>query len=1208
MANVLSLAMKISADATGVRQSLSPVERALQQLDSEAAKVSEVFKTFGDATAGATNAQKQFATDLGFLQSALRTGQIDAKTFTEEFKALSAAANETAKAFQEGARVTAQYRTEEEKLAAEIDRIAKLETQGAISAETAARARADLTGETARAAAAAKEAADQAAAAEKQAAATASQAEAITAKYRTDAEKRAAIEADLNEKRAAGLISEETYRRAIDDVSGATAAAAKAESDRAATIAEGQRLTAQFLTTEEKRAAELQRIDDLLRDGAITEEIAARAKAEASGANAEAARAEKLRADAAAAAARIIQANITPQERYDQQIQELQGHLDEGRLSQEQFNRAAARAKTDLDRAGAAADKAGGDIDKLTRNVSLLTKIEVGRLLIDGFQALSSVFTRVAGQVTSLATNVNAGINTLDDLSQRTGIGVEALQGYALAAKLAGVDTEQFGTAVQRLAVNIGKATPGDALDKSLKEINLSVEQLRALSPEQQFSAIGEAISELPTVSARAAAAVEIFGKQGAALAPLFREGAASIEELQDRAERLGVIVSETQVNNVTAMNDAFDLVRATVEGIAGQVIGNLAPAVTAVTEQFLEFVETWEGSQGEGGTGIANAITDVLLEGADYFAGIFDSFVSNFSGFTVTLADVGETFRFVVGIMTATSETLRAAFNVFELAGNAISMALGKLLEGIGSYVSSDLEAYGQELQRQAQEATDRNAKQLEEAASNAAGALTNAFTGGNAEAAGEGEAQKFIRGLRAGIENARLPEVKVQADLAAATEDLGQFLKTATDGTSTFLQESQGTLETFSKMAAEGELTASQIQIMNGFMKNLNAELAKEKQLRQEATDAAEKQAEADGKRVESLLKTSDAASKLSQDLAAVERERQRVAGSDERNRQARITELDELRAKLLQQQQETSQGFGEGFDKAFANTSSLIGEAQEKAKEFGQAGFNAVLQFKEGLGDLQEQVRDGELNSEQYARGVALQRRLLEERLANEKKVADERKKADEEATKLRLQQEELVNGLIQQQMVGGDQERIAAAQNLVAINAEIARAEEAQAKARATGDAEAQKAATLRLQQLDQVKAKEEDIASGVAKQREAFQQAYLKEQEEAAKAQQQQQQAIAQEQQRIMQEAQKAQAAEFDRQQKRLGELNTVGSRTVNTADVRTQEGAALVLGLAANAQDPRLIAARQANKILQTIATGLTQNLNRIGIPAVIFP
>jgi hypothetical protein len=46
---------------------------------------------------------------------------------------------------------------------------------------------------------------------------------------------------------------------------------------------------------------------------------------------------------------------------------------------------------------------------------------------------------------------------------------------------------------------------------------------------------------------------------------------------------------------------------------------------------------------------------------------------------------------------------------------------------------------------------------------------------------------------------------------------------------------------------------------------------------------------------------------------------------------------------------------------------------------------------------------------------------------------------------------------------------------------------------------------------------------------------------------------------------------------------------------VNTADIRTQEGQALVLGLAANAQDPALIEARLQTKQLQLIAGGIAQ-------------
>ena len=93
--------------------------------------------------------------------------------------------------------------------------------------------------------------------------------------------------------------------------------------------------------------------------------------------------------------------------------------------------------------------------------------------------------------------------------------------------------------------------------------------------------------------------------------------------------------------------------------------------------------------------------------------------------------------------------------------------------------------------------------------------------------------------------------------------------------------------------------------------------------------------------------------------------------------------------------------------------------------------------------------------------------------------------------------------------------------------MALNAEIARAEEAVKAARESGDQEALNAAVTRLQQLDQVKAKEEDIASGQAKQRQLFQEQFAKQQEEAAKRTQQIQQAQLQEQARIAEERRKA---------------------------------------------------------------------------------
>jgi hypothetical protein len=835
-------------------------------------------------------------------------------------------------------------------------------------------------------------------------------------------------------------------------------------------------------------------------------------------------------------AADITKANISPLERYDSIVAELDDQLRAGRISQETYNRALEKAKTDLDRAGTSAKQTDKSLESLANNTRILAGIEIGRLFIDGLQSLGNVFRDITNRVTSLVSSVNGSIDTLNDFSARTGIGVEALQGYSLAAKLAGIDTEQFGSAIQRLAVNIGKATPGDALDKSLRAINLSLQELRGLSPEDQFSAIGQAISQLPTAADRAAAAVEIFGKQGAALAPLFREGAASLEELQAKAERLGIIVSETQVNNVAEMNDAFDLVRATIEGIIGQVIGNLAPAVTDVTNQFLQFVESWSGAQGEGGTGIANAITDVLLQGAEYFAAVFDEFVSGLTGLGVSFEDTSATFTASANAFTFVSEGLRTVANVFEIAGNALAAALGKIIETLGSFVSSDLEEYGRELTRQAMIATEENSRQLEDAAANAGRAFVGIFAadGGTAENSGKGAAESYLSGLRDEIRRQRSPEVKVQASLGDAQERLDAYFRTAEDGGSVFFQQSAETVAKFQEMAAAGGLTADQIAIMNGFMDDLNGKLDQEIAQRQQAAEAAAAQADADKKRIDSLLQSNDAAAKIEQDLQAVQREQARVSEELAAAREAdnvaqadaaaaRQGELDQLQAKLEEQQQALEQGFGQGFDAAFQNVNENINGLVDKSAEFGQAGFDAAVRLQEGIAAAQQQARDGILNAEAFNQEVQRQQELFNQELANideaEKaraKAADDRAKAEDDRQKALL---------------------------------------------KAQDDYRKQQETALQAYQQQQVKAQEE----------------------------------YAKEQQRIFEEQRKAAEAEAKRQEERLAKLNTLGAQSLSVADVRSTEGANLVLQLAAGAQDPRLIQERLQTKLLQVIANGITQ-------------
>lgn len=386
-----------------------------------------------------------------------------------------------------------------------------------------------------------------------------------------------------------------------------------------------------------------------------------------------------------------------------------------------------------------ALDRVGEQAKRTEHDLSGLRDIALGSLIASGITGAIRAFTNAASAAASYAANVAASVDSMNDLAARTGMGVESLQALQMAAKLGGV--EDATAAVQKLGVAIGQAAESGNTDAFTK-LGLNFQQLQAMSPEEQFRAVQAAIAALPTPAERAAAAVSIFGRAGVELLPLMNQNLAEVEE---RMRRLGAIVGQDQVEAIGDMNDALDMVRATFDGIIGNVVGNLAPVVESLANDFLAFVEEWNNIGGEGG-GIADTISNALLDVADYFAGVFDNAIAQFDGFGVTMSEVGEVFSFAGNVFTAISETLRAAFNLFQIAGNALAIGLGKFLEGIGSWVSDDLEQFGKDMAAMAHEQSLQNGREMEGAASNAASAAGRAIFGGNATQNTEGPARKAV------------------------------------------------------------------------------------------------------------------------------------------------------------------------------------------------------------------------------------------------------------------------------------------------------------------------------------------------------------------------------------------------------------------------------------------------------------------------------
>jgi hypothetical protein len=338
-------------------------------------------------------------------------------------------------------------------------------------------------------------------------------------------------------------------------------------------------------------------------------------------------------------------------------------------------------------------------------------------------------------------------------------------------------------------------------------------------------------------------------------------------------------------------------------------------------------------------------------------------------------------------------------------------------------------------------------------------------------------------------------------------------------------------------------------------------------------------------DRERIASLLQVNDAAQRITDDIASVDREIARVqdelaraageldAASAESARR-RLTELEGLQARLANDLQATAQGFDQGFAAAFDSVGQRFDGLAEQAAQFGEAGIAAAARLQEGIAAAQQQAEDGILNREAFEAEVARREALFAQEIEQVQAVANERQR---------------INELVDQRFLlarfGGDQQRLDAARNLAALEAEVGRVQNDVQAARAAGDQAAVNAGIARLGQLDQVAAQERDIANG----RQQLEETLAEQRDQYLQQLQQQQEAAQQEQQKFLEEQRKAVEAEQQRQVERLRELNTLGSGVIEGNDIRTAEGAALFLQLAANRQDPALIEARLQTRRLTEI-------------------
>jgi hypothetical protein len=178
----------------------------------------------------------------------------------------------------------------------------------------------------------------------------------------------------------------------------------------------------------------------------------------------------------------------------------------------------------------------------------------------------------------------------LNDMSSRTGVSVEALSAFGHAATQTGASLGDVETGVKKMQKALVAARQGGVeAQVAFGSLGLSVEQLSRLKPEDQFQAIAKRIGQIKDPTAKAAVAMQIFGKSGTSLIPMIDD----IDALTKEAKDLGLIMSSDDAKAADELGDAMDNVTSMFARSVQLIGAALAPLLLDLAGNMMRLIKT---------------------------------------------------------------------------------------------------------------------------------------------------------------------------------------------------------------------------------------------------------------------------------------------------------------------------------------------------------------------------------------------------------------------------------------------------------------------------------------------------------------------------------------------------------------------------------------------------------------------------------------
>lgn len=192
---------------------------------------------------------------------------------------------------------------------------------------------------------------------------------------------------------------------------------------------------------------------------------------------------------------------------------------------------------------------------------------------------------------------IDAG-DQIQKLSVRLGASTEALSQYRFVAERSGVSFQTLTTGIQRMTRRIAEAAVGTGeAQGALRELGLGAETLSTQRISTQFETVAQALSEVENSSDRVRLAMKLFDTEGVALLQTMQDGAQGIRELRDRADQLGLTLTQEAADKFALAKDKMAEFDAAAQGLSQTLAITLLDSLTNAAKGLTTFMELMEGA-----------------------------------------------------------------------------------------------------------------------------------------------------------------------------------------------------------------------------------------------------------------------------------------------------------------------------------------------------------------------------------------------------------------------------------------------------------------------------------------------------------------------------------------------------------------------------------------------------------------------------------